>query len=220
MQILKALNWRYAVKRFNQEKINPELLAQLLEATRLSASAYGLQPYKLLSIESKSLRQRLLAHSYGQEKVLESSHLLVLAAENNAGPEMVNRYMQQYAKQSNKSQAELDAYSEHLKTQFTEMRLAQKQQWAHQQAYITLGQMLSSAAMLKIDSCPMAVNQEGYDVELGLAELGLNTTVVCAIGYRHPDDKQASKPKVRVDNSQFVIEYKEPSDDELVAVGF
>lgn len=69
MNFLKALNWRYAVQEFSTEVIASDALQQLLDATRLSASSYGLQPYHLIVIRSPAIKQQLATLSLGQEKV-------------------------------------------------------------------------------------------------------------------------------------------------------
>ena len=83
----------------------------------------------------------------------------------------------------------------------------QKQQWSHQHAYIALGNFLTCAAMMKIDSCPMTgFDTAGYDDVLGLLEKNLTTSVICPIGRRHSNDVQALSPKVRFDYDQIVME--------------
>ena len=93
MNVINALNWRYSVKSFSEQKLQQWQLRELLEATRLSPSSYGLQPYKVIVIESKSVRQRLLPFAYGQEQVIKSSHLLVFAARTDIGSHLVSDYI-------------------------------------------------------------------------------------------------------------------------------
>ena len=78
-------------------------------------------------------------------------------------------------------------------------------QWAKLQTYIALGQLMSTAAVLGIDACPMeGIVPAEYDRILGLREKGLTTSVACALGYRCPDDKYATAPKVRFDESEVL----------------
>ncbi len=206
MKMLDALNWRYAVKKFSDDKISSPELVNLLEAVRLSASSYGLQPYNIIVVESKPIRERLVHYSYGQDKVAKSSHLLVFAAHTNIGDVTVDRYINKYVQLSNKSRSELHNYAEHIKSALSDKTSEQKQEWAHQQAYIALGNLLTCAAVMKIDSCPMSgFDRDGYDAELGLNKKGLTTTVICPIGRRHPEDTWVRLPKVRFDYDEIVM---------------
>ena len=96
MNIQDALDWRYAVKEFTPKILPDQKVQALLEATRKSASSYGLQPYKLILIKSRDIREELLPYSLGQEKVLNCSHLVVLAAQTNIGDITVERFIQQH----------------------------------------------------------------------------------------------------------------------------
>jgi nitroreductase len=78
-------------------------------------------------------------------------------------------------------------------------------QWAKLQTYIALGQLMTTAAMLGIDACPMeGINPAEYDRILGLEEKGLTTSVACALGYRCSEDKYADAPKVRFNESEIL----------------
>ncbi|GAA6133944.1 NAD(P)H-dependent oxidoreductase [Oceaniserpentilla sp. 4NH20-0058] len=207
MNVLDALNWRYAVRQFSDEKITSAELKGLLNAVRLSPSSYGLQPYKIIVVESKAVREKLLLHSYGQDKIAQSSHLIVFAAQTQIGDTTVDNYIDKYAKITNKPHSELINFSEHMKSALAAKTPEQRQVWAHQQAYIALGNLLTCAAVMKIDSCPMTgIDSAGYDEVLGLDEHGLTTSVICPIGRRHSEDMQAYSPKVRFDYDEIVME--------------
>jgi len=206
MNMMKALNWRYAVKRFANEQVNESHVQQLLAATRLSASSYGMQPYRLLVVRSPDIRRDLLAHSMGQEKVAHCSHLIVFAAQTNIGDETVDQYINQASAVRGVPIAELRGMSDHYKAALTAMTPQQRQEWAHQQAYIALGNFLTCAALMGIDSCPMTgFERNGFDNVLGLADRNLTTTVICPIGKRHPDDASVHMKKVRFDLNELVI---------------
>jgi len=81
MNIIQALNWRYAVRQFSSENIDAQRVQELLTATRLSATSYGLQPYRLITVNDLDVRKKLLEYSMGQDKVLNCSHLIVIAAQ-------------------------------------------------------------------------------------------------------------------------------------------
>ena len=205
MDITKALDWRYAVNEFSQQKLNQDQVSVLLDATRKSASSYGLQPYKLLLVESPSLRERLVPHSFGQQKVLHSSHLVVIAAQSSIGDATVDKYVSQYLNVREVQYSDIAGYAEHMKEALGKKTLQQKREWAHQQAYLALGTLLAAAAELRIDSCPMTgFDATAYDEILGLKGLGLETTAIVALGFRSENDTSASLPKVRFDYEDIV----------------
>ena len=77
--------------------------------------------------------------------------------------------------------------------------------WAAHQAYIALGNLLTSAALIGIDACPIeGFVPEQYDAILGLKEQGYASVVVAALGYRSSDDKYARIPKVRLTHDALI----------------
>lgn len=207
MELLNDLNWRYAVNQFSNKKIPSAQLKELLNATRLSASSYGLQPYKILIVESDAIRQQLIPFSYGQDKVAYSSHLIVFAVLNKINDDVVERYIDKCVQIAGKTHEELSRFSGHMKSALANKTNAQKQEWAHQQAYIALGNFLTCAAVMKIDSCPMTgFDNQGLDNILGLSEYGLTSSIICPVGYRHKEDQQANSPKIRYDYDEIIME--------------
>lgn len=199
MPLLNALNWRYAVKQFSNTTLNSQQLESLLEATRLSPGAFGLQPYRLLLISNLELRRDLLAHSMGQDKVANASHLLVFAAVTQIDESFVAEHIELMAQQRGGAAEEYQGFQAHLNGYFRDMTEQEKAHWADQQLYLALGNSLTSAALLGIDSCPMTgFDPAGYDQVLGLAEQGLRSVAICALGERHVDDAVADLPKVRL----------------------
>jgi len=206
MDIHEALDWRYAVREFSPEKLGAAAVETLVDAARKSASSYGLQPYKILVVESKSVRKDLLPYSYGQQKVLDCSHLIVFAADTDIGDHTVDRYVTQFEKTRGVPGAEISGYVTHMKEALASKSQAEKQAWAHQQAYIALGTLLTAAASMRIDSCPMTgFDHNAFDDVLGLAELGLESSAIVALGYRSARDRSSGLPKVRFDYDDLVI---------------
>lgn len=176
MNLIDALNWRYTVKQFSNKKISNIELKKLLNATRLSTSSYGLQPYNIIVIESTTIRQQLLPFSYEQDKIYDSSHLIIFAAHSQINDFIVDCYIEKYALVTNKPHQQLNPFSVHIKSTLNNQSSTQKQEWAHQQTYIALGNFLTCAAIIKIDSCPMTgFDEKGYNRVLGLEKKGLTT---------------------------------------------
>lgn len=205
MNVMKALNWRYAVRKFSAEKLDNADVQALLDTARLAPSSYGLQPYRLLVVQTPQKRHQLLPYSMGQEKVLHCSHLIVFAAQTDIGDETVNRYLAQVARVREVPLQNLDRTADRLKSALAGKSAREKQEWAHQQAYIALGSFVTCAALMNIDACPMTgFEVEGYDKVLGLTEKRLTATVTCAIGKRHSEDAAANLPKVRFEYDELI----------------
>ena len=208
MDIQAALDWRYAVRQFTNETLPKTKIDALLNATRKSASSYGLQPYRLLVIESQDIRAQLLPVSFGQQKVLHCSHLVVFAAHNQVGDHTVDQYVERLLKLRKVTRESVSGYASHMKSALAAKTSAEKREWAHQQAYIALGTLLVAAAVMQIDSCPMTgIEQQAYDEILGLTNKGLETSAIVALGYRSPEDTSAYEEKVRVEYDDFVLSY-------------
>ena len=121
MNIIESLNWRYAVREFSDAIIAEEKLQQLLDATRLSASSYGLQPYHLLVIQSPSIKQQLVEVSLGQDKVANCSHLVIFAAHTNIGDATVDRYISAFSRTRGIEAVQLENMAQHYKTALANM---------------------------------------------------------------------------------------------------
>jgi nitroreductase len=207
MELLDALNWRYAVKQFSEDIIPDAVISDLIRATSLTPSCYGLQPYQIIQVNDRSVREKLLAHSWGQDKVVKCSHLLVFTVSTAGIESIVDRYLHQQAHINDEVISELEDFRAYLIRTLGGKPNVQVIEWAHRQAYIALGNLLTSAAVSGIDTCPMeGIDPAGFDEVLGLQALDLSTSVVCTLGYRNTADKHALKPKIRFTNSDFLRE--------------
>src|SRR5688572_22277955 len=104
MNLINALNWRYAAKRMNGQKVPAEKVNTILEATRLSASSMGLQPYTILVVEDEALRKEIQQVAYNQPQIVEGSHLLIFAAWGNISVEQVDEYINHIATERGRSE--------------------------------------------------------------------------------------------------------------------
>lgn len=207
-QLLDQLNWRYATKQFDpQRKISAQEWATLEDALQLSPSSGGLQPWKFVVVTDPAVRAKLLPASYGQVQITDASHLVVFAAKKNFNEADVDAHIKHTAEVRGVPPASLAPYREILvggivKSLDEPARAA----WARNQAYIALGNLLTSAAILGIDACPMeGFNRAQYDEILGLSAQGLASAVIATLGYRSPADKYATAPKVRFPKNEIFV---------------
>ena len=207
-QPLAQLNWRYATKQFDtNRKISAPDWAALEEALLLTASSGGLQPWKFIVVTDPALRTRLRPASYGQAQVTDASHLVVFASKNNFSEADVDAHIKHVAEVQD---APIEALGPLRGMLLGGIVNAQdetaRNAWARNQAYIALGNLLTSAALLGIDACPMeGFDRAQYDEILGLKAKGYAAAVIATLGYRSPADKYAAAPKVRFAKEQVFI---------------
>lgn len=197
--MIESLKWRYATKKFDKNKqVSAENIQLLKEAVRLTASSYGLQPYKVLEVKSPEIREKLKAVSFGQPQITDASTLFVFCANDDLTDAHIDSYLELSAKTQKVDVVAFKGFGDFMKGVFGNRTTADKHEWAARQAYIALGNLLTTAASMQIDVCPM----EGFDARqyneiLGLKGSGYSSVVVAAIGYRSADDEAQSKLKVR-----------------------
>ena len=208
MNIIEQLQWRYATKKFDVEKLlSNAKLTLLKEAFNLTALSYGLQTIKLVVVEDKLLRERLLAHSYGQRQVVDASHLLVICIQNEIDEQDVDSHFENITEIRQTPEAVLEPFKNQLKATINDMPEVKKIDWATRQAYIVLGNLMTVCAIEKIDSCPMeGFNPNEFDNVLNLKNYGLSSVLLLPVGYRAEDDRFAEFKKVRKPIEQTIIE--------------
>ena len=205
-QLIDALQWRYATKSFNPaKKLSAELISSLIESLHLSPSSFGLQPWKFIVVENPGLREELRNHSWGQAQVTDASHYIVLAVKEKIDAADVQEWIECLAKTQSTPLEKLAPLQGMIMQFVTAMSDDQLLLWSTRQVYIALGQLMTSAAVLGVDSCPMeGMSPEGYDLTLSLKNTGYRTVVACALGYRSESDKYANAAKARFPLEQVV----------------
>ena len=207
MNLIETLNWRYATKKFSSKKVPADQLDQIVEAINLSASAAGMQPYRLFVIENRELRKQLGEGSFNPQ-ISEASHLLVFAAFEQVTKGHIEDYIAYMAQVRSIPEESLLDFKEALFGNFLNKKEEENFAWAAKQAYIALGTAIIAAADLQIDASPMeGFDPEKFDTILELKEKGLKSVVILAIGYRDEEqDIFAKFKKVRLPKEEFVTE--------------
>lgn len=207
MTLIDALNWRYAAKRMNGQKLPAEKLEKILEAARLSASSMGLQPYNVIVIENPEIRRQIQPVAYNQPQITEASHLLVFAAWEDVTEQHVNNYISEIARTRGVSEESLEGFRGALMGIVNGRTTQQKHEWAARQAYIAFGTAIAAAAVEQVDATPMEGFQpEEVDKILGLKEKGLRSVTILALGYRDTaTDYLVNQKKVRRSKEDFVL---------------
>lgn len=206
-ELLTAMEWRYATKRFDPDKkISPDIWNALERALVLTPTSYGLQPYHFVVLTDMEKRSELLAHSWKQHQVTDCSHYVVFTAKTKVTEGDVDNWIHRLAEVRKVPAATLATYRGMMVGDVVHgSRGKVSHEWAVRQVYIALGNLMTCAAVLGVDACPMeGIIPPEYDRVLGLAGSGYATAVACALGYRATDDKYATVPKVRFDAAEII----------------
>lgn len=216
-EILKAFHFRHACKEFNADrKIGDEDFDFIMETARLSPSSFGFEPWKFLVVQNTELREKLRTHTWGGQKQFPTaSHLVVTLARKTPDMKYDSAYIEHMMTDIHHIPEEGRIRRRRLYETFqkTDFKLSESERamfdWACRQTYIAVGNMMTSAAIIGIDSCPI----EGFVAEeiekVMRADFGINTDhygVSCMVtfGYR----KNEPRPKTRQPMEDIVQWYR------------
>jgi nitroreductase len=211
MNLNQLLEWRYATKKMDPSKVVPQdKVDRILEAARLAPTSSGLQPFEIIVVTNRALRQRIQPIAWNQAQVTDGSHLLVFAAWDNYTADRINMMFDLTNRERGVKLEGLEQYRAKLLATYVARDAEQNFQHAARQAYIGLAFALVAAATEEVDSTPM----EGFDAKaldeiLGLPARGLKSVVMLPLGYRDAgNDWLVNLKKVRRPRDQFVTEVK------------
>jgi nitroreductase len=207
-QLLHALQWRYATKIFDPTRKIPAGLWHTLEQCLvLSPSSYGLQPYRFLVVTDPAKRAELLPHSWNQKQVVDCSHFVVFAARVKMTEADVDKFIKRITDVRKIPADSMNTYRGMMLGDVVHgPRSKIAHEWATRQVYIALGNLMTCAAVLGVDACPMeGIHPPEFNRILDLQGGDYATVVACALGYRAANDKYASAPKVRHEPKDLVV---------------
>ncbi|REC48941.1 NAD(P)H-dependent oxidoreductase [Chryseobacterium pennipullorum] len=204
MNYLEALSRRYSVKKFNNQIIPQEILHNILESGKLSASSLGLQPYKIIIVESEEMKQKLIPAFYNPSQISTCSHLIVIISKKTIEENYIRGYFTHISEVRETPMENLDPFRNSINQHINQKTQDEIFNWAEKQSYIVLANLMYAAAIENIDSCPM----EGFRQELIEEILDINpetekVTVTLALGYRSEEDYFQHMKKVRKPNEKL-----------------
>lgn len=200
MDVLKALNWRYAVKKFDSsKKLNENQMDRIKKALQLTPTSKGLQLMKFVMVESEEVKKKITPIAYYQPQIEDASHLVIMCRKTDVKPEDIDSFIAEAAAVNNLevSHQSMQDYDKSLRGSLS-MPLEEQKVWMDHQVYIAVGNLLTVCAIEGIDACPM----EGFDrkrlnEELGFNEQNLDAVIIFAMGYRSTDDYRLKFKKTR-----------------------
>ncbi|MDC8102139.1 NAD(P)H-dependent oxidoreductase [Chryseobacterium rhizosphaerae] len=204
MNYLEALSRRYSVKKFNHQVIPQETLYNILESGKLSASSLGLQPYKILVVESEDMKQKLIPAFYNPSQISTCSHLIVIISKKTIDESYIRGYFNHISEVRETSLEKLEPFKNSINQHIVQKTQDEIFNWAEKQSYIVLANLMYAAAIENIDSCPM----EGFRQDIIEEILSINpetekVTVTLALGYRSEEDYFQHMKKVRKPNEKL-----------------
>lgn len=205
MNYLEALRNRYSVKKFDKAKtVSSELITNILEAAKLSASSLGLQPYEILIVETAEMKEKLIPAFYNPSQISTCSHLIVIISKNNIDPTYIGDYFTQISTTREIPLETLTPFRESISNHIQRLSAEEVMTWADKQSYIVLGNLMFAAAIENVDTCPMeGFKQEIIDQILELDSQIEKVSVTLALGYRSAEDEFQNFKKVRKPNDKL-----------------
>ncbi|MGB5189967.1 nitroreductase family protein [Robiginitalea sp.] len=209
-QTINSLYWRYAVKKFDPDRILPDgKIRQLGTAFNLTATSYGLQPIRLLIVQNKEIQKSLISSAYGQQQVADASHLLVICIEKKMTSGYIEAYFKRVQEIRGTEEDILQPFKKGLVDTFAKMTPDDIRNWAINQAYLALGNLLTVCAVERIDSCPMeGFVPAGFEEILELGPKQLEPVLLLPVGYRSATDMFSGFAKVRRAETESVLYHK------------
>jgi nitroreductase len=189
MELIDKLNWRYAAKAMSGETVSQAKIDNIIEAARLAPTSSGLQPFEIIVITNKDLKEKIKPVAWNQSVVTDCSHLLVFAAWDNYTEDRIN-YMFDLTNDIRGFKNEgWENYRQQLLDTYPKQDPEINFNHAAKQAYIALGMAMVAASYEQVDCTPMeGFSAEKVDAILGLKNKGLRSTVMLPIGYRAPEE--------------------------------
>jgi len=204
MNYLEALSRRYSVKKFNSKIIPQDILYNILESGKLSASSLGLQPYKIFVAESEEMKQKLIPAFYNPSQISTCSHLIIIVSKKTVDESYINGYFRHLSDVRETPIENLDLFKNSIKQHINQKTNDEIFNWAEKQSYIVLANLMYAAAIENIDTCPMeGFRQDVIEEVLGIDPETEKVTVTLALGYRSEEDHFQHMKKVRKPNEKL-----------------
>ena len=206
MELLNALEWRYASKKMNGQQVPEEKIERILEAIRLAPSSMGLQPYTVLLITDPEVKKQILPIANNQQQIVDSSHLLVFTAWDKITPEHVDDYVNLTASTRKITVESLEQFKNILLS-ISQRPQQENYEWAARQSYVAFATAIAAAAEERVDATPMeGFNNAALDELLGLKQKGLKSITLLPLGFRDIENDWLAKfPKVRRQKENLFI---------------
>ena len=206
MELIEKLNWRYAAKAMNGEKVAQDKIDTIIEAASLAPTSSGLQPFEIFVITNPEIKEKIRPIAWNQSVITDCSHLLVFAAWDTYTADRINKMFDLTNSIRGIKNEGWENYRQMLLNSYPQKDAEENFNHAAKQAYIAFSQSIAAAAFEGVDSTPL----EGFDADaldeiLNLREKGLRSCVMLPLGYRDAEkDWLVNLTKVRKSKEDLV----------------
>ena len=206
MELLDKLNWRYAAKAMNGEKVAQDKVDRIIEAARLAPTSSGLQAFEIMVVTNEEVKKKIKPVAWNQSVITDCSHLLIFAAWDTYTAERINTMFDLTNDIRGFKNEGWENYRQMLLDTYPQRDAETNFNHAAKQAYIAFSQAIAAAAFEGVDATPL----EGFDPAavdeiLGLREKGLRSAVLLPLGYRKEEaDWLVNLVKVRKSTEDLV----------------
>lgn len=206
MELLDKLNWRYAAKAMNGEKVAQAKIDNIIEAISLAPTSSGLQPFEVFVITNQEVKEKIKPVSWNQSVITDCSHLLVFAAWDTYTEDRINKMFDLTNEVRGFKNQGWEDYRQMLLGAYPQREASVNFDHAARQAYIAFSQAIAAAAFEGVDATPL----EGFDPAavdeiLNLKDKGLRSCVMLPLGYRDlENDWLVNLKKVRKSKEDLV----------------
>ncbi len=206
MELLDKLNWRYAAKAMNGEKVSSKKINNIIEAARLAPTSSGLQPFEIIVVKNQAIKEAIRPVAWNQSVITDCSHLLVFAAWDTYTAERINKAFDLVNEVRGFKNEGWEAYRQKLLSFYPQQDAEINFNHAAKQAYIAFSAAIIAAAYQEVDATPIeGFEPEAVDKILGLNEKGLKSCVLLPLGYRDVEkDWLVNLTKVRKSTEDLV----------------
>ena len=206
MELLDKLNWRYAAKAMNGEKVSEEKIQNILEAARLAPTSSGLQPFEIFVIKNQDIKEKIRPVAWNQSMITDCSHLLVFAAWDTYTSDRINHMFDLTNDIRGFKNEGWENYRQMLLSSYPQKDAEENFNHAAKQAYIAFANAITAAAFEGVDATPIeGFEPDAVDEILGLRDKGLRSAVLLPLGYRKEDaDWLVNLVKVRKPMEELV----------------
>ena len=204
--VVARMKWRYATKEFDPAKpVSADDWASLEQALVLAPSSFGLQPWRFIVVTDQATKAWLLPASWNQAQIVDASHVVVFATRTELVDADIDDYIARISEVRGLTIESQAGYRRMMAGYLLPRDTGFIREWGAKQTYIALGTLMTAAAMIGVDVCPIeGFDPAKYDEILGLTAQGYTSVVVAAAGHRTDGDKYARLPKVRYPNDRVV----------------
>ena len=204
--VVARMEWRYATKEFDPAKpVSADDWASLEQALVLAPSSFGLQPWRFIVVTDQATKAWLLPASWNQAQIVDASHVVVFATRTELVDADIDDYIARISEVRGLTIESQAGYRRMMAGYLLPRDTGFIREWGAKQTYIALGTLMTAAAMIGVDVCPIeGFDPAKYDEILGLTAQGYTSVVVAAAGHRTEGDKYARLAKVRFPKERVV----------------